>query len=1142
MEWSKEQLAVIESIDSNTLVSASAGSGKTAVMVERLSRLVREKQVQIKRIMVVTFTVDVAAELKIKITKMLREEMQKEGADTANLRAQLDDLPMCDISTFHSMCSNLIKSNFEVLGIDPSFSIIEEDSANLLFKNAVDEALKEYEDELDPIYFALIKYFGNHGALADAIASLYKFAAAQKDRDGFFEHVATSSRTCGINENDLVCDYVEKVNSKINIFVAKMREYECVFASNKMDKQVCLINKLQKYFAQFENFADFAQMLTFFVRDFEFDTYPRASGDDASKDLSRGFKDIYDEFKDEFKSWLELAQTPIGDYEKRNTEQKVYSEFLCKLTIAATNAFDKAKRADNKLDYGDLEYYAVKLLENDEVAYAVAASYDYICIDEYQDTNGVQEYIMSRISSGNNLFMVGDSKQSIYQFRMTDPKIFLNKYDCFMSGRAIGNAFSLNKNYRSSGEVLNFVNRIFDKSMTRDFGGVNYKKDSRLSLGSEGYVTTCPRPVMIARFDKEEQEVELNLPEDNVYSVMNDSGAKGADTLDEALFVAGKIAELVGVVDICELDKTGSPTFRKAEYSDIAILCQSRSPRAVAIVEFLKKMQIPIDGANICAKEKNYSINLIVDVMRVLSNFNQDFPLISVMSSHIGGFSLSELAQIKEQAVDKRYFFEAVKFAINNASAIQKKCQDFASKLDKFRDFSARSSVDTLAEKIIYDCGYDEFLLSTEGGEEKLAQLTSFVNGVRGKNYNDSLTAFINIMDKFDGFNAVEKAAGVEENCVKTYTVHSCKGLEFPIVFLVDSATQFNNADARGKILLHKEYGVVLRDINEQEGLYSSGLIWKLLLSHKGKSEKEEKLRLLYVALTRAKNMLFVSATKKKSDNEKEKSPEKANSFFEWIMSVAFADNEFLRDYYLEPQLEEDAICELGVGRDFKFSAPQDNICCKLQEFEQFDYKYQDATSLSIKYTVTEINNMAVGELVATEHVPNAALNYARAFNADEVGTAYHKVIECIDFACCGAREVAEAVDKMVEDKQLTQEQRQMINVDIIAEILEYPIFKYAALNECIREKEFMLYLPANAILNTATTDKVLLQGTIDMLILGEENILVDFKLTEMATSYIKEKYAKQLELYKLAAEGCLNIKIDKSIIVVIGRKEIVEM
>lgn len=1140
MKWSQQQSSVIQSDNHNALVSASAGSGKTAVMVERLGRILRDKNIDIRRTMLVTFTLEVAAELKSKIAKMLKESLQSGEGDAAFLRQQLDYLPMCEISTLHSMCSNLIKTNFHFVGIDPSFTILEEDNANIMFAQAVGDVLKEYEISLNPLLFTLERFFGSKKALEQAIKKYYSFVVAQKDRDEFLKSKAYAMFDVDLDSNILIVEYIEQLNDNINVALAKLREFEVSCKSNNMKKHVDFICSIQSYFRGYEYIRTFKEMLQFFKRGFDAGRLPSKSSykDDVEKSIADDFKAFYKQFKDEFDMWRDIATHDYKYYEQQNISQRKYVEFLSQTLEKVIDNYSRLKLSENKLDFNDLEYYAVKLLENDEMANAVKNNYDYICVDEYQDINDVQEYILSRISNGTNLFMVGDSKQSIYRFRMTDPTIFINKFDKYRNSNSDGKAYVLNANYRSCNEVLNFVNRIFDVIMTKNFGGVNYKQDSRLEFGG-GYTSCTDKPIRVVRFDKETQEIEFDLPKDNIYSVMQDSVSTPKNELSEALYIAEQISLLVGRQEICELDNDQNQTFRKIKYSDIALLSLNRSPRAAVILQYLRGLHIPIAMSNLTKKTRNYAIDLLLDFLALVCNPMQDYSLISVLISPIGGFSLSQLAYIKN-LVECEFFYQAFEFASNNPNQLYEQCKCFKQLLDDYKFRASYQRVSDLVMSIIYQSGYDGYLLSKEDGEQMLGQLLNFVQNLKTKNYDFSLSAMLAAVSLSQDSSLSSATEQGEEDCVKTNTIHASKGLEYPIVFLIDSGSEFVR-ETTSKIIFDSDSGVLMRNINEEKGVYSSGLLWNILIQKKHRGDLEEKMRLLYVALTRAKNMLYVTATKKKSKTDSIKSVDKCNSLFDWIYTVCLLDEGFRQDYYSEESYQQ-VDFEVKTSPQITIQSPLPQIMKQVEQFENIDYKYSLATKLGIKHTVTEINNSVTSDMIATEFVHNSAISYAKHVGTDFVGTAYHKVLELIDLSLRHVSDIQKAIEKMVDDKDLTVEQADAIDVNIIAQILSCPIFDLNKQQKCWREKEFMLYIPANKILDTPLTDKVLLQGTIDMLILGELNILVDFKLSEHTPKFVQQKYAKQIQLYQLAAETCLNIKLDHKYIYLIGQNQLIQM
>nr|MDE7215776.1 UvrD-helicase domain-containing protein [Clostridia bacterium] len=815
------------------------------------------------------------------------------------------------------------------------------------------------------------------------------------------------------------------------------------------------------------------------------------------------------------------------------------------------DAYSSLKRKDNKMDFADLEYYAVKLLRNDEMANEISRKYDYVCVDEYQDVNAVQEYILNRVSNGKNLFMVGDVKQSIYQFRMTDPDIFLKKYKSYRENSNLGSPHSLNKNYRSGREVIDFVNAVFNNIMTEETGGVDYRRDSQLSLGNTDYEEQRDDPVRITSFSKSRSELDAPIGADGVYSVRDSLALEKDNVYAEGVYIAERIAALVGREKI-QVSSDGKMVYRPVKFSDIAILCPKRSDGVEKIVNVLKSVGIPVDSANIVNEKFNPCVALIVDFIKVLDNHRQDIPLTAILTSKVfSSLSYSDMAQIKKQYREEKFFCDGVeKYAKEKTDGIALELAKFFSMLDKYRFAAGFMSVSNLIRRIMADFDLRSFAIAAYGGESAYAGLERIVGKLEGKPYNSSIAKFTEAAENADDFGSVSGDTSVQGDFVKTSTIHASKGLEYPIVFLVDLAKQVNMTDiTSAPVVYDKRYGFAIRNINDLERSYDDSLPMELIKVAKSKDIIEEYMRLFYVAVTRARNKLYLTATS--SGEFGEKYVNKPKSMWDWLNNVAFEEPSFMDKYYFHP---EDLECENAI-EEYKDTARLSVDAERIKEFEKMltkEYAYSQATKTLVKYTVTSVNNEYYesryekgGVLTDSESLVELAKNSDSEEKeelsacADE-GIAYHRVLECIDYDCYTLTDVENNIASMIEQGLLTEEQRKAVDGASVLECLQSQVMSQARKYPHYREKQFMLNLPADEILDTTIKDKVLLQGTIDLFINGRaqggENILVDFKFSSKSVNAIKERYRRQLELYARAIEECLGEKVDKRIIFVLGR------
>lgn len=1142
-DWSEEQLQVINSVLNNTLVSASAGSGKTAVMVERIIRLIVENNVSIKRVLMVTFTEAVAKELRSKISDALKKVAQEQSENYEFIRQQIELLPMCHISTLHALCNDLIRRNFDEVQIDPSFGILEESSKEMLLSKAINESLEKQELSGNEYVDDLKRLFGNRMNFIEKLGQLYKFIVAQPDRQYYLEYTLFDMVNGELNYHFFAIEYVKQLHSQIANIVNELQDFIPCLENSDMPFFVDLCNCYCKHFNELLQLENLKYVLSYIQNNNLH--IPSLSGK-ANFGKNQDKKSLYKElspYLDSAKNLLEdikkLAKdTSYEEHSQSVSRQIPYIKCISNIIKDTITFYTDYKKQENKLDFDDLEFYASKLLEDESLSQSIGGECDFICVDEYQDINNVQENIIARLSKSSNLFMVGDVKQSIYGFRHTDPTIFLGKSEVFDQDSTQGVNKTLNKNYRSSKQVIDFVNSIFDEIMTEDFGKINYAKTSRLGFGLTQMTATVENAVEVVRFDKIEQTKQSFMPEDEIYSVKQHNSTKFEQYNQEAFYIADKISQLVGVEDICEL-VGGQPTYRKIKFSDIMILCMSRKEAVYEIIRYLNAVNIPVDSSAISQSERDPNIGMLVDYIKVLSNSKQDYALIGLMCGFFGGFDYSDMAYIRSLDPKSTYFYQAYEKALLQENKLSQRLADFANKLEHYRTISQSLTVSSLIKTIIIDSAFDSFLLAQRGGECNLVAINNFIESLNGKTYDNSIFAFIEVIEEMPAMQKSKDISFIQNDCVGVTTIHSSKGLQYPIVFMVDSARQFSDSESKEKLIYDKKFGMIMRSFDPIERLYTDNILFELLKRYRHKEELLEKTRLLYVALTRAQNMLFVTAT---ANTPKEaKSLDKCNCFFDFIYHVCEKDQKFALDYYKEfknfsPQ-EDD---ELAQNQTLLFKKADKNLVDKVLVRFEDNYKYKNAVTMGIKHTVTAINNEATQDI----QMEYGAVAYIYPDGVDKsiVGTAYHKIMELVDLDCPTKEDLLLNIKEMQNAGKLSQEQFDSVDCDKIWECLQSDLISWACKHKHYREKQFMLYIPANRLLESDVEDKILLQGTIDMLVIGEKNVIVDFKLSEKSDEYIKAKYAKQMDLYQLAVENCMGIKIHQKIIYVLGANRIIEM
>lgn len=1139
--WNKQQEKAITSVDKNTLVSASAGSGKTAVTIERIVRTIK-KGTPVRSVVMLAFSNAVAAELKDRISTALVKAMREDGADREYLREQIDDVAMADICTVHSFCGNLIKEFFEEAGIDPSYSILEPSESSGMLDKAIDTVLKRYGEKADPVVSSLKFMFGSDFGFRAQIKRVHSFLESQPDRKHWLETACDGYGSDSPAAQELLADaraVVRSAGADARALADAMREYPGFDPENRGEAER-IADSCEAALAKtgIDQVDAFAAINWHFAagRDMAKAKKLRAA-DEVGKDPAIALI-RYDELKEVQKNFAAIAKKAASGVKKitfyssaqwteygENTVP--YVEKLAEIVEAVAQEYRELKQAENRMDFADLEYYAIKVLSNPEVAREVSSRYKYVCIDEYQDTNYVQEFVLRHISDGRNLFMVGDVKQSIYRFRLTEPEIFIGKADAYASDPSEGELVTLNKNYRSDRRILDFVNEIFSRIMTRQNGGVDYAGTSMLETDNDPAYDDGLPVIGIIPVKNDEKAVRSPWPDDDVYSVRDDVREDDDDACVEAMCIADKIASLVGKRQIGYY-VDGKPEKRYVDYKDITLLCATRSRRVQKIIRYLHEIGIPVAGAKITESKQSTGVNMLLDLLRVVDNPLQDVALASVMKSVFGGFDCSELAEIRKAYPKEDYFHSCTRlYAQEKQDELAQKLRAFYASLQELRERSAQETAERLLEDVIAKYSFDKYVLAHFGRDE-LNKTRAFVSGLGGKSYAVTLQSMLAYGE--DAAYAGDSAERPEDdNCVQTSTIHASKGLEYPVVILMDASTGFARR-SQGDLLLDNEFGMAMKYPEESTRLKRITLKYAACERKLAKKNTEEKMRLMYVALTRAKNMLFVTGTYKDFGS----GIKAEESFMNWLNNVCVLSPEF-RDKYVEKYDAADADEEADEqAYGVTFAPPKPEKLKEIREYLEYKYPYAKSAETGIKHTVTGINKENPDDY-GTVYVKNW-------FEEDSAGTgtAYHKVMENVDYDSTDEKDVAAQIDELCEKGVLDETERQAVDPAVVFRCLCSDVITRARAVGHMREKQFMLRVCAKDVLgDDAADDKILVQGTIDLLIPDNANgtaTVVDFKMSKLPPDAIAARYRKQLALYALAVEKGLGLRVENRLIYVLGR------
>ena len=1116
------QLAAMTTRGCALLVSAGAGSGKTKVLTERVLRAVcdNEHPADLDSFLVISFTRAAAGELR---GRLMEELAARLAADPGNqrLRRQSALIPRAQIGTIHSFCAQLLRENCQAAGLSPDFRVLDEERADAMKSAALDRVLEECyaNPESIPGFLSLADTAGegrDDRSLAALVLSLHQRMQchARPERWAREQTQLLSAPCADAGQTPWGRELLDWARAQTDFYAA---ELEGLIPQMAADAQI------QKAYA--DHFGELADLLRELSRRLALGwdaaaqalpfASPRLPGlrKPENPELADFFKDRRSRCLEAMKKISAVFAMPSEGLLRDMAGTAPAMAALLELTLRFDRAYARDKRERALADYADLEHFAARLLtdENDEptpLARSLSERYTEIMVDEYQDVSRVQDTIFRALSDGGRkLFLVGDVKQSIYRFRLADPEIFNEKYRAYANADpAVAQRILLRENFRSRGEILDGANAVFSLCMSRELGDVDYDEEAALIRGADWYEGAVPKPELLL----------LRLPA---------AGAEDSpDKTDaEAAFVARKIKALV---------ESGATVAapggtRPMEYGDVAILLRSANNVGGAYRKALLKEGVPVGKAQGSGFFTSVEISTLMSILTLLDNPHKDIPLIAVLRSAAFGFTPDELARIR--AADKEADLYS---ALEKAAAEDGKCRDFLEKLSQLRlavaDLSAAQTVWEIIERF-----------------DLLALCSAMSDGHQRR---ENLMAFVTLSESFEssGYRGLhrfvlwaqalaekgqEPAAGGAASAVQILSIHKSKGLEFPVVFLCDTARRFNRSERAEPVLVHPELGLGPRVVDLERRVRYPSLARMAIARRQEKESLSEEMRLLYVALTRAKERLFVTAAFKDPEKEKEKlrhaavppiPPEtlqRAGSMASWMLTACLADGgEHMTLTVCDADAEADeASLETPV-------CPVDETALReLRRRLGFRYPHAEAVALPSKITATELKGHEEKDAEAAPLVKPGAYAFRmpelgaeeRPLTASERGVATHLVLQYMDFARGRSREGIRAeIERLCAARFLSRREADAVNVSAIERLFASPLGKrMLAAADPLREFRFSLLLPADALYPGAAGEELLLQGVVDCCLREEDGlVIIDYKTDRVKT---EEEIAARAALYR---------------------------
>ena len=1192
VKWTNEQLQAIQEKNSNILVAAAAGSGKTAVLVERIIHKIIDEQMDIDKILVVTFTNAAASEMRERILEAIYKKLE-ENPENVHLQRQIILLNKASICTIHSFCLDVIHNHFYEIDLPSNFKIADTAEIDLLKQEVLDDLFEQKYTENDKNFIELLENYTNYRgdeALQELVLKIYKFIQSspfpikwlqEKLELLKIEDKDISQTIWGKLIIQTVDDDIQESIMQLEVTKSKMALYpEMTKFYQTISEDIINLQDLQKY-----NFWD---ELYIKLLNFNFSKWPVDKK--VINDLKEDSKEIRDKVKKHIKE--KTAKLLSCSQEQAVKDLKIITpilENLSNLVTEFTKNFAEKKKEKNCIDFNDIEHFALKILldENNnptEVAKKYKEKFEEIAIDEYQDSNLVQEAILTSISKGNNIFMVGDVKQSIYKFRQARPELFLQKYDEYKNKEEKTQEDNLKiqlfRNFRSRQNILNITNLVFESIMSKELGDINYNENEYLNYGAN-----YPEPEEIKNYAGIAELDIIDLKEDESITAFEgeedeEEQERVEDDVLEAKFVANKIQELLNSNYMVFDKKQG---YRKIRPKDIVILLRATSNLSPIYEKELSDLELPVFSDTSGTYLDTVEIQTILSVLKIIDNPLQDIPLVVVLRSSICNFTDNDLITIRLTDRNCNFYEALIKTRLICDGDLKNKIESFLEKLEKWKSISQYMPLDEFIWQIYLDTGYYQYVGLLPNGAMRQANLKTLFE--KAKQYEKAsfkgLFNFIQFIDKLkkqNGDLASAKLIGENEDVIRIMSIHKSKGLEFPVVFLCNSHKKFNMQDLNDNILLHQDigFGPTIMDTTRKIK-YSSIAKDAIKLKMKQETLSEEQ-RILYVALTRAKEKLYITGRSKdftkyvqdknkvlemyESENIKldAKLMKKANSYLDWLMYVYLFNqgrtitlkgesyklsdiitlNVSNKKDLLKALAKEEVVEQIDlkekIEQILKNKSDEENKKSEqaLKELLEWKYDYIVDTTLPTKSSVTKIKQEKIKLEEMLKGIESEEVEYKKSYtpkfmqedkkiSSAEKGTLVHLCIQRLDERKdYELKDIQNMILNLVEKEIITQNEADAIDVDLIYQYTKSQLFEeLRKAKEVHKEQPFYINIPAKDVVSEAENSKknILVQGIIDLYYIDKNDnlVLIDFK-----TDYISnEPNAKEkiLDKYKVQLE-----------------------
>lgn len=1169
--WTENQKKAINARGMQVLVSAAAGSGKTAVLTERVKNVLcdTDNPCAVSEILVVTFTRAAATEMRDRIYKALSDEMSKNGGNNDYLYRQMIMLPTADICTIDSFCAKIVRENFHLANVGADFKILDEKDSAELMADSAEEVINELYENSDNGFHILTKLFLNErddASLKDVIISLYKYSRAYPVPFKWLDEVAEKFSPDKTPDETGLTEIVYKYMSVFADFYLNAFE-KCIDMMNEDG------NFGADYYMRFERTGENLKKIKIAcdVKNWNYLVSvlrggiiekQRLKASKADEYTKNFVKEVFGELESDLKTLLKRTLPTIEEH-KIDCE-KLYPavQKLCFAVKRLTAVLDEKKDERKSYTFDDILHKCIDLLvcynqdgteEKTQLAKELCAKYKEILIDEYQDTNRAQNTVFEVISRNKtNLYAVGDVKQSIYRFRLASPDLFtelkseLAPYD----EKVHPSKIILEKNFRSREGITHAVNAVFEKVMSDEVGEIDYNTEEYLYFGADKFPEKGTADAEILFIDKDAENGDLTEPE-TVASYIKSVVASGA---------------VVGLKD----------NTRKVQWGDFCILLRSMT-KASDFADELKKNGIPV-SLSVSGESCDYNeIRFLISLIKVVNNPLVDIPLVAVMMSPVFGFTPDELAEIRTISRKSDIYACLVKYSETSAKA-----RSFLDKISLYRNIAAAYPVNDFVKFLVTDTAVADIYFASGEGEQRKANVKGFVKSAEdfANSRRTGLNDFVRYIDNAcaNGGLVAFQSSSDDTNSVKIMSVHKSKGLEFPYVILANCSKRINKRDSFASLTVARETGIGLKirddELFTQYHTLSSVATEKAILF----GDQSEELRVLYVAMTRAKeHIVFVCDTSSKSLKRRVRlnsllsgnktgklhpyAVYRASTVSDWILS-AFSQHRdcgIIRDLCSLPSYRCEDTSNFGIDTRLNFAdlpslqqgktpdenAPVDDELLKtLKQNISYSYKY-DFSGILAKRTASSTENHIRKKEYFADKKPDFLSD---KLTAAQRGTAIHKFLEICDFKAAANNCRGEA-DRLLKNGYLTETEAEILDFSAVDAFFESDIGKrLLASKQILKEYEFSVLKNAEELYDNlpdeARKEEIVVQGKFDCAFTENgKAVLIDYKTDNITDeSLFVKKYSEQLKIYADALFECIGTEVKEKYIYSFKLKKFIEI